>query len=789
MFLFLLMILQLQPLFLSEALTFVRNLIIEYPDPVSDPALLVQILRFAHPRTPSLSQSVSSYFRSHKNLLLTSGLTAATILWYVLAPTLFPSSYRQNAMFSKRPDKYTTGLINLRNDCFANSSLQAFASLPALTEYLNKFIGQCYDLKQFLVNGDYDLSDVDEIMRKKLEEINANSKFRHLKSKFEIPLHLSLAQIIKKLQATTMANQSISVWTFLHDLEAVFSAKISRSQHDAQELTQLIFETLENENMNCKRYLKLIRQYHHQDIQFELFDDFEEFPFSGLIMQQMTCLKCTNVSKPSFSPFLMLTLHTPQTLDVDLMTLLDKEAEESIEGYHCLRCRLAAIVNVESGLAPEKQSAFYPKIAEYNAIPNLPINQDLPKEVEKFIEQYNANGLNISTITLTVFRTLKILKPPRIFGIHLSRSNFNGVDVTRNQCRVHFEDGLTLSIGKQYTDKLKEYQGDITVDYPIHTSVLTTNPEEDEMKADTVQHVEETAETTPSTDDEDMDPLGKSKRVRSRRSTGASAKENGTDDVISVGSDEIQMDEEDELEILDAKHNFYNSPISKSQSDKLKELFQNFKFSNDDVYKYKLKSMIRHYGSHTMGHYECYRRKPIYAKDRDGNIFKLAPEVDSEVVVDMEKVANEENNDHSSNGVDPASAVTETSTPTPESPLSSSPQIRRRLSSIVGRRQSVFQAEIGGEVKHTPSRDGARSPTELVVGELDARPILSLGAVDKSLQEFSKTNVTLKKLPTSVKYPFWRISDGQVTEVPKSSVLCEHAAAYMLYYERSDTIM
>ncbi|KAG7194810.1 uncharacterized protein KQ657_004491 [Scheffersomyces spartinae] len=692
-------------------------------------------------------------------------------------------------MFSKRPDKYTTGLINLRNDCFANSSLQAFASLPTLAEYLNKFITQCYDLKQFLANGEYDLSDVDEIMRKKLEEINANSKFRHLKSKFEIPLHLSLAKIVKKLQATTLTNQSISVWTFLNDLEAVFSAKISRSQHDAQELTQLIFETLENENMNCKRYLKLIKEHHHQDIQFELFDDFEEFPFSGLIMQQMTCLKCTHLSKPSFSPFLMLTLHTPQTLDVDLMTLLDKEAEESIEGYHCLRCRLAAIYNVESSLSPEKQSPFYPKIAEFNAISNLPINQDLPKEIEKFIEQYNANGLNINTITLTVFRTLKILKPPRIFGIHLSRSNFNGVDVTRNLCRVHFEDVLTLSIGKQYTDQLKEYQGDIAIDYPINTSVLTTNPEEEEMKADAVQHVEETAETTPSTDDEDMDPLAKTKRVRSRRSTSESSRQHGTDDVISVGSDEIQMDEEDELEILDAKHNFYNSPISKSQSDKLRELFQNFKFSTDDIYKYKLKSMIRHYGSHTMGHYECYRRKPIYAKDRDGNIFKLAPEVDGDTVADMEKISNDENKESSPDGDDSTNASVDNSNSAASENAPSSPQLRRRLSNFVGRRQSVFQAEIGGSVKETPNKDGARSPTELVVGELDARPILALGAVDKSLQEFSKTNVTLKKLPTSVKYPFWRISDSQVTEVPKTSVLCEHAAAYMIYYERSDTVM
>lgn len=51
---------------------------------------------------------------------------------------------------SKRSDKYTTGLINNRNDCFANSSVQAFSSLPKLTMYMNDLLKQVLFMKSLL---------------------------------------------------------------------------------------------------------------------------------------------------------------------------------------------------------------------------------------------------------------------------------------------------------------------------------------------------------------------------------------------------------------------------------------------------------------------------------------------------------------------------------------------------------------------------------------------------------------------------------------------------------------
>ena len=85
-------------------------------------------------------------------------------------------------MFSKRPDKYTTGFINLRNDCFANSSLQAYSSLPSLTEYLNKFITCFKKLLEFIETHDI---DVQKLIDLRLES-NKFYKIPNLKDRIQL---------------------------------------------------------------------------------------------------------------------------------------------------------------------------------------------------------------------------------------------------------------------------------------------------------------------------------------------------------------------------------------------------------------------------------------------------------------------------------------------------------------------------------------------------------------------------------------------------------------------------
>lgn len=116
-------------------------------------------------------------------------------------------------MFTKRPDKHTTGLINLRNDCFANSSLQAYSSLPSLTEYLNKFITSFNQLVNFIKSHNI---NTDELIQLRIEHHKSlqNDKFKSSNQKFDIPLHIAMASMVKKLQETQMTSKTISVWTF-----------------------------------------------------------------------------------------------------------------------------------------------------------------------------------------------------------------------------------------------------------------------------------------------------------------------------------------------------------------------------------------------------------------------------------------------------------------------------------------------------------------------------------------------------------------------------------------------
>lgn len=99
-------------------------------------------------------------------------------------------------MFSKRPDKYTTGFINLRNDCFANSSLQAYSSLPSLTEYLNKFITCFKKLLEFIETHDIDVQKLIDL-RLESNKFLQNSKFKRSNSTYDIPLHFAMAAMVK----------------------------------------------------------------------------------------------------------------------------------------------------------------------------------------------------------------------------------------------------------------------------------------------------------------------------------------------------------------------------------------------------------------------------------------------------------------------------------------------------------------------------------------------------------------------------------------------------------------
>lgn len=770
-----------------------------------------------------LIQYWNSRSQSQKNILILTTISLSLGI-YILYPSIVPQT--QNNMFSKRPDKHTTGLINLRNDCFANSSLQAYLALPGLTEYLNEFIGSFQELKTLIENNGLKID----------EDIESSSKSKKSDQKFEIPLHISLAKLVRKLQETQMTSRTISVWTFLHSLEKIFNAKISRSQHDAHELTQLINETLENENIKVIKKLKFLKT--KSNCSGVLLEDLNkinvpEFPFSGLILTRMKCLACANVSKPSLSPFLMLTLHTPQELSTKLEELLDKNESEQIEGYQCIKCRIRKIIEHENYLEGKgaeqdpKEEKYIKRIRQLDNDSKICINEDLPEDLENFIKSYNKNGIDISKVCSTVFRKTQILKPPKLFGLHLSRSNFNGVNITRNPCNVSFQDSLTLSIGKEYHDELKQFQVAALEDADylnINSAVLTTDVndmEDEDVQREDIDEKgpdddddDDQAESTVTEDDEVDDDDDDATSISSVES------HNSMQTASTVRNESLKDSKYSEsLSSTRTPDTLNNAPISSDQTDDLKKYFKQFKFNDNDIYKYRLRAVIRHQGSHTQGHYECYKKKPLYVKNKDGNIIKLSPEILESVVNETEfinqdkeepETASSENSlarrrkfSLSLSNNDGYSDAQKSRTSSNGSNESSG--FREKFSTMMGRRPSVFQADPAEANIHEILDSGLTTPAELLINDLpqdyfdnfsdtiyekiekldtehrEDRDIDSTGKENGSIQR-----VKMKKIPSLIKHPFWRISDSQVTEVSRASVLCETSSVYMLYYERVD---
>lgn len=740
-------------------------------------------------------------------------------------------------MFTKRPDKHTTGLINLRNDCFANSSLQAYLALPGLSEYLNQFIAAFNKLRRFM--AEHGIEEGLELSK------TEGTKSRNKNSKFEIPLHFALADIVKKLQETQMTTRTISVWTFLHSLEKIFDARISRSQHDAHELTLLINETLENEN------IKILKNYRSWCSKFDgssLLEELEsvevpEFPFSGLILSQMKCLTCAHVSKPSFAPFLMLTLHTPQTISTDLETMLEENDSESIEEYQCIKCRVSAVIANEERresmdkIPAQEEVEFLDQLKELNRDPKLSINRDLEAGLDKYLKNYKKDNVDVSKISSTVFRKALILKPPKIFGIHLSRSNFNGVEVTRNSCRVAFKDNLSLSIGQEYYQELKQFQyaaheEGFNSGQQIKSNVLTTDL--NDIEDDDVQREDFEEKGSPDDDEEN----------ESESTDLNTASELDTSDVSSISTESVKSNHESITTATiseSANKNLppgvasnlsrpaskipdtlNNTPITEEQTDKLKRHFENFKFNENDNYKYRLKAMIRHQGSHTQGHYECYKHKPLFVKDSDGNIFKLSPEILTTLpadckddVLNQEKATSKDdkrrkftisgnnrtssftNNDVQTSKMHTASDSSNSSADVGSDAEISNGGFRRRLSNFMGKRPSVYQAHTEEANIQEIIQSGLTTPAEILVNDMDAdyfnAPVNSQ-ALFRSLEEQKELDATkeksskvkMKKIPTLIKSPYWRISDATITEVSRSAVLLETSTVYMLYYERVD---
>ncbi|CCD25099.1 putative ubiquitin-specific protease UBP16 NDAI_0E02820 [Naumovozyma dairenensis CBS 421] len=331
-----------------------------------------------------------------------TGLTILGVSLYIVSPTLIISLLRTLGLRDKdtkescRLDRTTMGLINARNDCFINSSLQALVPLSSFTVYLNSILSKLQEDKNL-----------------------------------SLPLHKNLAKTVYELQKLIVDSESYSAELIISTMEHIFKGTISRQQNDAHEFTQLLLETLFKELAVLPKGVI-------------------EVPMKGVVGNHLICIRCGHISQIKEEMFSIYELNVPQCSSSKLTDIIHNNQLEKIEGYSCLYCEINMILKNENyrnsdgftGDDEEKRKLRYLKEVFLN---NLMINQELPDDIMHYIKSYKRGYCDISKMEKSdIFRKRRLLQCPKVLLIHLSRSMYNGMAYTRNPCNVEFENILEL---------------------------------------------------------------------------------------------------------------------------------------------------------------------------------------------------------------------------------------------------------------------------------------------------------------------------------------------------------
>ncbi|KAH3902196.1 uncharacterized protein SCODWIG_00838 [Saccharomycodes ludwigii] len=653
---------------------------------------------------------------------------------------------------SKRNDKHSIGFINNRNDCFANASIQALVPLQYLTGYLNDFFQTYERLAKLLEDGgvdEHDGSDKTGSNKNKTNATNTRPVLQSFSSTAtitpqniddviqtnvendtpdmpEVPLHKEVATIIQQLQRIVTTSSYISVWPVLHALEKIFNAKISGGQNDAHELTQIVLQVLQKENQLMRNYVDNNVNALSNDVVIP------DFPINGYLCDHLTCLKCGNTSRINKHEFCMFSIHVPQQAMDKLSNMLDKNQMETIEGYSCLTCKIKSILANEKAALSTETSNKNDKIlgALQNIAENGFINDDLPPLLKEYVDNYNKNGLSTKQLKSEIVKKTVFIDCPDILILHLSRSMFNGMSYTRNDCNVLFDEELV-----------------------VNRQLIRED-------------------------------------------------ENGNGGKC-VGVETI---------------------------------------------KYKLKSCIRHQGSHSAGHYECYRLKPFLVKDiltgevinksqvinwgnncekqqdqnneADSTSSRTKTETELELCADtlnnngnsnlneivkenVNKIRSRANSLLSLNSTSTGTTCTETSSEFSENndinsvgenhsnsqslekvnSTTSSNDNSTETSSQSSYRSSTIKKMAGFISRKASISSHSKMPTTLTA---DSEPNVLVTSASELSDTFNTVPLKrkLKKIRSITKYPYWRVSDTKVREVKADDVLLEGKYVYMLYYER-----
>ncbi|AGO12121.1 AaceriAEL242Wp [[Ashbya] aceris (nom. inval.)] len=576
--------------------------------------------------------------------LLLCGTLALT--YYILGPTIsawiFPG---KSAMFqnSSRKDKHTTGLANNRNDCFANSSIQAWASLPAVSVYLNEIFETKKEvlrrMKRSSVGAhdggaaDEEAGEAEAPSAENRSEAHATDDVDHLRQNHtsigvDLRMHGALADILYQLQQPVAKSTFISLQPLLHTLELIYRAKLSRGQNDAHEFTQLLLETLEKEHTDLSRLLEGDKRLEGLAV--------PAFPVRGSLADNLVCLRCGGSSKVNVHDFSMHTLPVPHATSADLRDMLFDNQTETIDDYTCVSCQIRSILATEEHRRRQgvdnAENAILDELARL--APSISINEDLPPHLAAYVAAYNKERCAAAALKSTIVKRTVSVDSPRVLILHLSRSVFNGVSYAKNTCNVTFPEELVIN----------------------------------------------------------------------------------------------------------------------------EQLLENNKCVGVRAVRYQLCAMIKHIGTHSQGHYACFRHKPDFAKDpKTGEIVIRSDVISADIVPH----------------------------PAPPKPLPDTPAKPSALGRLAALLKTVTAEPPSKVTHHEDTAAKPDAPTEHDSSGTSSSSSSGVSsAATKALARPPQRPRKLKTLRRTTTHPWWCISDSYVSECKTSFLLSETKLVYMLYYQR-----